>query len=168
LIQALEGRLFRQAYALCRDEAQAQDLAQETLIEAWRSLGRFNGQCQLATWLCSILLHRHKALLRRTRWRALFPHFSRGEQERAAGRLEDHAPAPDQAAHLSDRTRLVLASLDRLPARQREVLFLRFYGDEPLEGIAAALNCSVGTVKSRLFHGLEALRRMSIFRKELR
>ena len=55
-----------------------------------------------------------------------------------------------------------------LPAKQREVVFLRFYADETLDGIAAAMNTSAGTVKSRLFHALENLRQMRIFREELR
>jgi RNA polymerase sigma-70 factor (ECF subfamily) len=41
------------------------------------------------------------------------------------------------------------------------VVFLRFFADESLDGIALALNCSVGTVKSRLFNGLERLRKMA-------
>jgi RNA polymerase sigma factor (sigma-70 family) len=82
-------------------------------------------------------------------------------------RAREHAPGPDQAAQLSERSRLVLQTLERLPSKQREVVFLRFYADEPLAGIAAALHCSVGTVKSRLFHGLENLRRMHLLREDI-
>ena len=47
-----------------------------------------------------------------------------------------------------------------MPEKHREVVYLRFYVDESLDGIATALDCSVGTVKSRLFHALEKLRKM--------
>jgi len=47
------------------------------------------------------------------------------------------------------------------------VIYLRFYVDNSLEGIAAALGCSVGTVKSRLFHALDKLRGMSILSRQL-
>ena len=60
----------------------------------------------------------------------------------------------------------VLRSLEQLPAKQREVVYLRFYAEDSLEGIAAALGCPVGTVKSRLFHGLEGLRRMKAILEE--
>jgi RNA polymerase sigma-70 factor, ECF subfamily len=168
LCEPLKDRVLRQAFALCRDEVQAQDLAQETFFEAWKSLRRFNGQCQFATWLCSILLHRHKSALRRARWRTFIPFIADAEQQRAIEGVRDGTPAPDQAADLSERSRLILQTLDRLPGRQREVIFLRFYADESLAGIAAAMNCSIGTAKSRLFHGLESLRRMNMFRKEFR
>lgn len=159
---------MRQAYALCRNESQARDLAQESLTEAWKSIRRFNGRCQFATWLCSILLHRHKSALRRARWRLMLAPFSDEGEAKAATRVSDASPAPDEAAELSERSLLVLRTLDRLSARQRDVVFLRFYADRSLEEIAAALNCSVGTVKSRLFHALENLRQMRTITEELR
>ncbi|MBM3822924.1 MAG: hypothetical protein FJ404_08590 [Verrucomicrobia bacterium] len=48
-----------QAAALCGDVNAAQDLVQETLIEAWRGLPRFRGGCKFFTWLCSMMIHRH-------------------------------------------------------------------------------------------------------------
>ena len=51
--------------------------------------------------------------------------------------------------------------IEALPPKHRQVIYLRFYVDDSLEGIAAALGCSVGTVKSRLFHALDKLRGMN-------
>jgi len=48
-----------------------------------------------------------------------------------------------------------------LPAKHQQVIYLRFYADDSLEGIAAALGCSMGTVKSRLYHALDKLRGMN-------
>ena len=52
------ARLWRCALALGKDGHWAEDLAQETLVEAWRSLARFDGRCQFSTWLYGILRHR--------------------------------------------------------------------------------------------------------------
>src|SRR5687767_13227106 len=69
-IKPFESRLFREALALCRHEADADDLTQQTLIEAWKSLPRFNpATCRFSTWLYSILLHRHHKMLRSARVR---------------------------------------------------------------------------------------------------
>jgi RNA polymerase sigma-70 factor (ECF subfamily) len=53
------------------------------------------------------------------------------------------------------------ACVQALPTKQQQVIYLRFFADDSLEGIAVALGCSVGTVKSRLFHALDRLRRMN-------
>jgi RNA polymerase sigma-70 factor (ECF subfamily) len=145
-------RIFRQAVALCGDHTLAQDLAQETLLEAWKSLRRFDGRCKLFTWFCSIMLHRYQKMLRRKR--AVLA---------AAEELEsatDESPSPAANSESSERARLLQQHLDTLPHKQRQVVYLRFYVDHSLEEIALALRCSVGTVKSRLFHGLENLRKM--------
>lgn len=167
LCRPFQERLLRQAYALCRNESQAKDLTQETLVSAWRSIGRFNGKCQFSTWLCSILLHRHKSWLRRSSWMRLLDPFHLGANETEL-QLEEATPSPDQAAQLSDRAQTILLSLTRLPSKQHEVIFLRFYADETIEGISAALNCSEGTVKSRLFHALANLRKLRTFQEDLR
>src|SRR5215467_12297145 len=52
LCRAFESRLLRQAISLCGDVSLAEDLAQDTLVEAWRCLRRYNGRCQFFTWVC--------------------------------------------------------------------------------------------------------------------
>src|SRR5438034_10321827 len=73
LIEPLQARLLRQAVALCHDLSSADDLVSETLVEAWKSLSRYDETCRLSTWLYSILLHRHQQAVRRARWRPLPP-----------------------------------------------------------------------------------------------
>jgi len=164
LCRALEGRLFRQAIVLCGNEAMAEDLAQDTLVEAWKSIRSYNGGCQFFTWLCAILLHRHRNTLRKRRpWAFSFlAGGARDEADRAEETLVDSADAPDQEAERHEQAALVRACLQALPVKHQQVVYLRFYAGDSLEGIAAALDCSVGTVKSRLFHALEKLRKMNL------
>src|SRR5207247_15604 len=71
LIGPLQGRLLQQAVALCGGLSAAEDLVSETLVEAWKSLSRYDQTCRLSTWLYSILLHRHQHALRRARSRPI-------------------------------------------------------------------------------------------------
>lgn len=80
ICRAYETRLLRQAMMLCGDATQAEDLAQDALVEAWRCLRRYNGRCQFFTWLCAILLNRHRNQLRKKR-PLPFSAFSRHEQD---------------------------------------------------------------------------------------
>src|SRR5512140_1567995 len=69
LAEQHDQRLLRQACGLTRDQDAAEDLVSETLVEAWRSLHRYNGNCRFSTWLFAILLHRYQKALRRARSR---------------------------------------------------------------------------------------------------
>src|SRR5438034_10464433 len=67
LLEPRQARLLRQAVALSGDLSAAEDLVSETLVEAWKSLSRYDETCRLSTWLYSILQHRHLKVVRRAR-----------------------------------------------------------------------------------------------------
>ena len=158
-----ETRLWRQAIALCGDATLAEDLAQDTLVEAWKCLRRYNGRCQFFTWLCAILLNRYRNTVRTKRPVPLssLTGNDRTEFQNRLDNLADQDSSPDQAAQLREQATLVRNCIQALPTKHQRVIYLRFYVDDSLEGIAAALGCSVGTVKSRLFHALDKLRGMN-------
>lgn len=147
--------LFRCALVLSGDRHWAEDLAQETLVEAWQSLGRFDGRCRLSTWLYGILRHRFLK--------------GRQRQQRASQatsqRLDHHLgsdPSPAHTAEMSEDAARIRSAVASLPQEHRLVVELRFFAAAHLDEIAAALDCPLGTVKSRLHHGLEKLRQMKL------
>jgi RNA polymerase sigma-70 factor (ECF subfamily) len=164
LVVAQETRLFQQALALCGSPSIAEDLAAETVIEAWKSLPRFRGDCRLSTWLYGILVHRYQKQVRRQRARlpslGALPAL---EARRSEGRLGTIA-APDSSVVekvASRETELQLRrAVDRLAPAHQAVVLLRFFEGARLPEIAAALRIPLGTAKSRLHHALERLRQM--------
>jgi RNA polymerase sigma-70 factor (ECF subfamily) len=165
LCRQYETRLLRQALTLCGNESLAEELAQDTLVEGWKFLHRYNGKCQFFTWLCAILLNRYRNILRRGR-SAPFSSSS-PEAEDFAQNIPDPTAGPDNEAALRERAALMLECIQALPTKYQEIIYLRFYVDNSLEGIAAALGCSLGTVKSRLFRALEKLRTNPQFQNHL-
>ncbi len=166
--RAYETRLLRQAMALCGQASLAEDLAQDSLVEAWKCLHRYNGRCQFFTWLCAILLNRYRNTVRQKRPLPFSAFAGHGDDEpgNILGQLHDHEALPDEAAQRREEAALVQQCIAALPVKHQQVIHLRFYVDDSLEGIAAALGCSVGTVKSRLFHALDKLRAMSALRAQ--
>jgi RNA polymerase sigma-70 factor (ECF subfamily) len=163
ICRVYETRLFRQSVALCGNAALAEELAQDTLVEAWKCLRRYNGRCQFFTWLCAILLNRYRNTVRQKRpvaWSALTGR-DREELQNNFDNAADDGSLPDGAAESREQAALVRRCIAALPAKHQQVIYLRFYVDESLEGIAEAVGCSVGTVKSRLFHALDKLRGMN-------
>jgi RNA polymerase sigma-70 factor (ECF subfamily) len=163
LCRAFETRLLRQGLTLCGNESLAEELAQDSLVEGWKSLHRYNGKCQFFTWLCAIMLNRYRNVLRRRR-SAPFHITAAEDIESVTQKVADPGSAPDSEAQLRERALLIMQSIRTLPQKYQEIIYLRFYVDNSLEGIAQALGCSVGTVKSRLFRALDKLRESQEFK----
>jgi RNA polymerase sigma-70 factor (ECF subfamily) len=152
-MEAEQSRLLGQALAFCGDADLARDLVQETMIAAWKSFSRYDGSCRFFTWLYVILLRQHQRTLS---WFSRRIPLATLEQQAAASRHE----AAAEGEQGPQETEALRAMLQALPARHREVVRLRFYAEASEAEIAAALGISPGTVKSRLHHAMEKLRRM--------
>ena len=163
ICRAYETRLLRHAQGLCGNGSLAEELAQDTLVEAWKSLRRYNGRCQFFTWLCAILLNRYRNTLREKRPVPLSSLTGNDQVvvETHLASWADHHSHPDLTAQAREQAGTIQACLAALPPKHQQVIYLRFYVDDSLEEIAGALGCSVETVKSRLFNALEKLRRMN-------
>lgn len=166
LIEPLQARILRQAAALCGDLNAADDLVSETLVEAWKSLPRYNGTCRLSTWLYAILLHRHQKAVRHSHSRPTsltsFTVFESEEfQERQQNVPSPESSPADSAAQKESFVQL-RNCIEGLPDKHRQIILLRFFEDASLPDMAAVLGCSIGTVKSRLHHALDKLRRMKM------
>ena len=166
LTEPLQARLLRQAIALAGDVSSAEDLVSETLVEAWKSLPRYEPSCRLSTWLYAILLHRHQKSLRRARSRPISLAWLPFREARDLHERQASVPSPeispaDAMAQNEISTRLQQC-IAMLPDKHRQIILFRFFEDASLPDMAAVLGCSVGTVKSRLFHALEKLRKMKM------
>jgi RNA polymerase sigma-70 factor, ECF subfamily len=146
IVASYGDRLFRSACLLCGDQAEAQDLVQETLLQAVRSVSRFRGGSSVYTWLHGILLN-------------LIRHYHRDRKRmvyddalacQAAGVPEEHPSALD----IELSTGALADALALLSDPHREMLVLRFYEDMKIHEIAMHLGISKGTVKSRLHYAL--------------
>jgi RNA polymerase sigma-70 factor (ECF subfamily) len=149
------ARLWRCALTLGRDKHWADDLAQETLLEAWRSLPRFDGRCRFSTWLYGILRHRFLKGRRR-------PNAVTLSETDLRSREQSVEWPPDRFAEASEDARRVRQAVANLPEEHRLAVELRFFAAATLDEIATALDCPLGTVKSRLHHALEKLRQMNL------
>jgi RNA polymerase sigma-70 factor (ECF subfamily) len=166
LTEPHQARLLRQAAALAGDLSTAEDLVSETLVEAWKSLHRYDESCRFSTWLYAILLHRQQKLARRARSRPLaLSWLPSSQQEELVARQENlpaTEPSPWESTARSETSAWVRKCVDRLPEKHRRVILLRFFEDASLSDMALVLNCPEGTVKSRLHTALEKLRQMKI------
>jgi RNA polymerase sigma-70 factor (ECF subfamily) len=133
---------------------EADDLAQETLLQAARGWSRFNGASHEGTWLYSILLNQHRRRLRSAKrlWRRCLGWLDRNPGDASTGSPETRLVAAEWQTSL-------WAAVALLPEFQREAVVLRYAEGLTYEEIARVLKCPMGTVKSRLHNALGTLHR---------
>ena len=125
-----------------------QDLAQETFLEAWRSLATLRDAERLRAWLCGIARHVVQAAFRR-----------RGSDSTSDGDLPSDERTPEESAMGSEDVRLVWRALEGLPADYREPLLLFYWEDESVRRVGETLGLSEEAVRQRLSRGRKMVRR---------
>ncbi len=144
-------RLLRSAFLLCGNEADAQDLVQETLILAFRNARRFRGKSALYTYLHGILLN-------------LTRHYHRKRKRMVYTDQTPDLPSPeplvscDPDADAASST--LMEAIRELSPSHREVIILRYYEDMKILEIARHIGVRKGTVKSRLHYAVCRLRQL--------
>jgi len=150
----LYDRFGRIAYGLAlrvlRDSALAEDAVQDAFLNVWRSAERFEaGRAKASTWVLTFVHRRAVDLVRREERR-------RTEPEEAAP--EPAAPGADEDVERRSKRDVVQGALRRLPPEQREAIELAYYGGYTQSELAERLGEPLGTIKSRMFTGLQRLR----------
>jgi RNA polymerase sigma-70 factor (ECF subfamily) len=150
------------AYYLLGQADDAEDAVEETFWQAWREAGRYEAsRGAVSTWLSTIARSRALDRHRARRRRAEEPLDSvTPSSDGSGGVTGSRAPSanPQQEAETSERARDVAAALEKLPAEQREVIELAYFGGLSQSEIAARTSLPLGTVKTRARLALEKLR----------
>jgi RNA polymerase sigma-70 factor, ECF subfamily len=151
VIRLHQAPVFRFAYLLVRDPVEAEDIAQETFLRAYRAFASFDPERNLRPWLLSIT-----ANLSRNRRRSL------GRYMAALGRFfhadtHEQVGVEDLTARKEEKQILWLA-IQRLSETDRQVIYLRYFLELSVDEVAQATGVASGTVKSRLHRSLKRLR----------
>ena len=138
--------MYRAAAAIV-GEADARDVTQDALLDAWRGFARLRDPARVRPWLHAIVANRSRKFLRARRSRPRF----------VAVTTLPEGSVDDRSTAFAERDRLDRA-FDSLPADQRIALALHYTLDLSVPQVAAALSVPDGTVKSRIHAGVERLR----------
>ena len=150
----LYDRFGRVAYGLAlkilRDAALAEDAVQEAFLQVWRGAAEYRPERgNASTWVLTFVHRRSVDLVRREQLRRTEPE---------AAMPDPAGPGADEAVVARSRREIVKDALSRLPADQREAIELAYYGGLTQSELAERLSQPLGTIKSRMFTGLDRLR----------
>lgn len=150
LVVRYQRDVYRVCYRYVNNHDDANDMAQEVFLKAYKAIGRFRGDSAFSTWLYRIAVNtclNHRAA-------------RRPPPEEITDALPDKGRSALDRLERDERSRRVRAAVARLPEKQRATLILRMYQDLSQEEISQVLGKSVGTVKANLFHALKNLRKL--------
>jgi RNA polymerase sigma-70 factor (ECF subfamily) len=134
----------------------AEDVVQEAFLKTLRHIDSFNFQAGLYTWIYRIAVNSALDCRKKTkRTRALSLHLN----EETTLEIPSGAADPSESPETDEMVRLLEKSLDELPDKYRTILILREFDGLSYEEISQVLQCSKGTVESRLFRARERLRK---------
>jgi RNA polymerase sigma-70 factor, ECF subfamily len=166
LVHERSGEIYGLLYRLTENAEEARDLTQETFLRAFQSIVHFRGESDLRTWIYRIAINQARNRWRWWRRRRRDATVSIDAPEIGGGRLglietlrSNTLKDPEQDTLANERERALKKALSSLRRVYREAVVLRDIEGFAYEEIAATLEISVGTVKSRLARGRQELRR---------
>jgi RNA polymerase sigma-70 factor (ECF subfamily) len=160
LIASHYQRIYAVVYRFLGDPHEAEDLTQDTFINAYRARDGFRGDSQTYTWLYRIAINLTKNRLEQLKRRPLtLPPETNKAEETWEENIDDAEVLPDRLVENAELGRIVGEAVLRLRPEYREVVILRDYESLSYEEITQILGCSLQTVKSRLFRARGLLRR---------
>jgi len=156
--ETLVKRYRNDVYALCyyftHSREDAWDLSQEVFIKAYRALGGFRGDAGFKTWLLRIAANQSKDHLKKRRLQTS-PY-----EDTWQSAATEAGQTPADAMEAQEIGAAIEAAVSRLPVKHRTAFMLREYEGLSYQEMAEVMQCSVGTVMSRLFHARKRLQQM--------
>ena len=162
LMRRHNGKLFRVARAILKDDAEAEEALQDAYLEAYRHIGDFRGGAQVSTWLTRIVINQALMRLRKHKRDRIVVPFGDGratEPDQAEADVADERSESPPGATLRAEIRRVLERrIDELPTAFRTVFVMREVEDMTVEETAECLSIPAATVRTRLFRARALLR----------
>jgi RNA polymerase sigma-70 factor (ECF subfamily) len=162
LMRRHNGRLFRVARAILKDDTEAEDALQDGYLDAFRHIGDFRGDAHVATWLTRIVINHALMRLRRQKRDRVVVSFDdalTAGRHRTEGDVADRTTeSPPDATLRAEIRRMLERRIDELPLAFRTVFIMREVEDMTVEETAECLGIPAGTVRTRLFRARRLLR----------
>lgn len=161
LVIKYQRRIQRLIGRMVRDVDLVEDIAQETFIRAYRALAQFRGEAQFYTWLYRIAINTaKKALMDLKRNPTVSENYYKSDEDDETSRVENElttSETPEAVLASKEIAEIINAAMQALPEELREAITLREIEGLSYEEISEAMNCPIGTVRSRIFRAREAI-----------
>lgn len=168
LVLKYEKLVYNIAYSLLRNEQDAYDIGQEVLIKVYQSLSTFNFTAKFSTWIHRITVNAsidemRKRKNKQTEYIDKMVELGEGEVSK---QFEDSSPTPEEQAIINEEYSDLMESIEQLSEEHKVIITLREIQGYSYDEIAEILECSLGTVKSRISRARSILKDIFLARRE--
>src|SRR6266513_5640810 len=161
LVTRYRTRVFAMIYNMVHNEQDAWDLAQDSFVKAWKSIGRFRGRSSFYTWIYRIVMNVTIDWLRKKQVKGAGAEFNDAIQlkeiEPASRTVPKANPLPHELMEQSEIRARIDNAIAQLSPEHRAVILMKEIEEMQYHEIAETLGCSIGTVMSRLFYARKKL-----------
>ena len=160
LVTRYRNKAYGMIYNMVRNEQDAWDLAQDGFVKAWKSIGRFRGQSSFYTWLYRIMTNVTIDWLRKKQIEGTSEfddNVSVASAEPGSFTVPKADPLPSEKIEQAEIRKRIDLAIERLSPEHRAVIMMKEMEGLQYQEIADALDCSIGTVMSRLFYARKKL-----------
>ena len=151
LVETYQRMVVNTCLGIVRNQADAEDLAQDVFLEIFRTAEKFRGDAKISTWLYRIATNRSLNQIRNNKRKRFFQSIEdtfTGGRNRSSEISENRADQPDQNMADQQRSDLLHGAIDRLPEKQRIAFTLNKYEELPYQQIAEIMEISLASVES--------------------
>lgn len=162
IVNLYTNKVYTFCYRITQDKTEADDLFQEVFFHAYRKLRLFSKKSSFSTWLYRIAINlwvSKKRKSKKIRVVSLNAMETTEEGKPVEVQLTDPEVSPEVEVERKEVYEIVIRELSKIDSLQRLAIVLRYIEDKPYVEIAKICRCTVGTVASRIYRGLEVLRR---------
>ncbi len=150
MVRLYKEQVYFHARRMVVDHADADDVAQNTFIKAWKALADFRGESKISTWLYRITTNESLTLIEKRKRVAGIP------MDEVVHRLESHLEADEYFSGDAIQRKLQSA-LCTLPPKQKAVFLMRYYDEKPYQEISEITGTSVGALKASYHHAVQKI-----------
>jgi RNA polymerase sigma-70 factor (ECF subfamily) len=154
LVRKYRNDVYALSYHYVRDREEAWDLSQEVFVKVHRALRRFRGEASFKTWLLRITSNQCKDFFKKRRLKTVALETMEGHTDPPAA-----AQRPDERLASKELGQKIQQALETLPEKHRSAIVLREFQGLSYEAMAEVMECSLGTVMSRLHHARKKMQK---------
>lgn len=153
LVERHSRAVYRSAYRITGNGADADDVVQETFLRVYRALERFDARAAFTTWIHRIAVNCALDLIDARKRRG-----GAGSDDEELDALPSTAVSPERAVHATEMQRAVAMAMERLSGNERTAFVLRHFEGMPLEEIGQVLGTQLNATKNTIFRAVRKLR----------